>query len=114
MSSWQRLHESDSMKNLLGILSAPFTWAELGKNAPCGPSPSSFMLAGGIEGFLIRERVCHVLRTYHDPTLRPANTVRHTMPRTKAEHNPRPIQPRFPSRSALSNATPARHSAMCR
>ena len=42
------------MKNLLGMFWPPFTWAELGKKGPSGPSPSWFIVAGGIEGFSMR------------------------------------------------------------
>jgi len=42
------------MKNLLGIFSPDFTCAELGKNGPCGPSPSPAISGGGIFGFTMR------------------------------------------------------------
>src|SRR5207237_10934025 len=59
MSWWQRLQESDSMKNLLGIFFPPNTWAELGKNGPLGPSPSSSMVAGEVGGLSMRARFSH-------------------------------------------------------
>ena len=40
------------MKNLLGIFWPPYTWAELGKNGPFGPSPSPSMVAAGMTGIL--------------------------------------------------------------
>src|SRR6266550_6596129 len=114
MSSWQLLHESDSMKNLLGILRCPYTCAELGKNGPCGPSPSCSMLNGGISGFSIRARLAQrASRVYRNPAPTPARTIRQTATRTTDMPVPEPNHPRRPAASAINNAKAATHTTMC-
>src|SRR6516162_5654577 len=75
-SSWQRLQESDSMKNLLGIFPPPITWAELGKKAPFAPSPSCAISAGAISGLRITALFCHDSRVYQQNAPMPAMTTR--------------------------------------
>src|SRR5436309_3735741 len=52
-SWWQRSHAFDSMKYFAGISLPSSVCAELGKNAPLGPSPSPFISAGASSGLLI-------------------------------------------------------------
>src|SRR5439155_19584047 len=54
MSAWQRWQASDFMKYLEGMLPPCLVCAELGKNFPCGPSPSLSMVSGGISGLEMR------------------------------------------------------------
>src|SRR5215831_8368912 len=103
MSSWQRLQESDSMKNLLGIFWPPYTCAELGKNGPFGPSPSPSIDAGGIAGFSMRARFCQrALRRYQAPAPAPAMTANTTVTRAR-DGNRLEL---FPVRSASRIPTP--------
>src|SRR5580693_7001122 len=54
MSAWQRWQASDCMKYCEGMFPPCLVCAELGKNFPCGPSPSPSMVSGGISGLEIR------------------------------------------------------------
>src|SRR5438094_9858547 len=54
MSAWQRWQASDFMKYWEGILPPCLVCAELGKNLPCGPSPSLSIVSGGIGGLEMR------------------------------------------------------------
>src|SRR5581483_3435667 len=108
MSSWQRLQESDSMKNLLGIFCPPYTCAELGKNGPCGPSPSLSIVAGEFVGFFITALLCHrAVRRYQHPIPNPAITARQAAIRSAAIPAPLPSQPRLPAQLANKIATAA-------
>src|SRR5581483_282678 len=108
MSWWQRLQESDSMKNLLGIFCPPYTCAELGKNGPCGPSPSLSIVAGEFAGFfitaLLRQRA---VRRYQHPMPNPAIPVRQAVTRNAAIPAPLRSQPRPPAQLANKIATAA-------
>jgi len=39
--------------------------AELGKNLPCGPSPSPFIVSGGISGLEMRFAFCQAISRIH-------------------------------------------------
>src|SRR5664279_935567 len=82
MSWWHRAQASDSMKNFAGILRLPATCAELGKNIPLAPSPSSSMESGALEEFRMMYCLLHDCRVYHEPALTPTATMR------KAAANP--------------------------
>src|SRR5215469_1617839 len=110
MSWWQRLQESDSMKNLLGIFWLPYTCAELGKNGPFGPSPSPSIDAGGIMGFSMRARFCQrALRRYQAPAPALAMTAHTTATRAR-DGNSLEL---FPLRSATRIPIPASDRTMC-
>src|SRR5215469_11430781 len=110
MSWWQRWQETDSMKNLLGIFWPPYTCAELGKNAPFGPSPSPSIDAGGITGFSMRARFCQrVLRRYQAPALAAATTANTTATRARVGNSLELLL----VRSAKRIPTPASDRTMC-
>src|SRR5580765_1941244 len=102
MSSWQRLQESDSMKNLLGIFCLPYTCAELGKNEPSGPSPSPFIVSGGMVGFSMRLRVCQLSRTYRAAQPIPASMARQNTTRSAPAATRDPIGLEFEDAPALN------------
>src|SRR5512146_456883 len=68
MSVWQRVHASDSIKNLEGIIWLFATCAELGKNGPPGPSPSPSIEMGASEGLRITYCLLHDSRAYQAAT----------------------------------------------
>src|SRR5260370_8153941 len=75
MSAWQRWQASDFMKYLDGMLPPCLVCAELGKNFPCGPSPSASMDSGGISGLEIRFAFFQATsRVHHVPAAMPAVT----------------------------------------
>src|SRR5260370_35455244 len=84
MSAWQRWHASDCMKYFAGMQLLCLVCAELGKNFPCGPSPSPSMEAAGICGFTMRLAFLQAIsRDHHAPaaiavvaSTRPANRKR--------------------------------------
>src|SRR5579883_233656 len=114
MSSWQRLQESDAMKNLLGIFLCPYIWAELGKNGPLGPSPSWSMVEGGMTGFAMRARFTQRdSRRYVMPKPSPAASARHKARRRTEEACAFLIAPRGAANSAARKARAAALTRMC-
>src|SRR4029078_8670283 len=100
------------MKNLLGIFFPPSTCAELGKNGPCGPSPSASMEAGGIAGFSMVRLFCQRdWRMYQAPADRPTSTRRHTRARPTATAVLEPARPLHQLANAIP--TPPTESTTC-
>src|SRR5216683_6857964 len=114
MSPWQRWQASDFMKYLDGMLPPCLVCAELGKNFPCGPSPSASMDSGGISGLEMRFAFFQATsRVHHVPAAMPAVSSA-----SAANPNPRPTMPSpsHPlemSQDAARKNAPRTHSAMC-
>src|SRR5437879_12180443 len=114
MSAWQRWQASDFMKYWEGILPPCLVCAELGKNLPCGPSPSLSIVSGGIGGLEMRFAFFQATsRVHHVPAAMLA--VRRVSP---ANPNPRwtilsPSQPFEMSQDIARKSMPRSHSAMC-
>src|SRR5579871_4160561 len=107
MSWWHRWQESDSVKYSLGIFCPPSTCAELGKNAPLDPSPSSAISAGGSLGFSMRALFCQRdSRRYQAPAQIPATTIKTIATRAIAPPNLGDDHPRPPTHSANKMAAP--------
>src|SRR5215469_7626513 len=96
------------MKNLLGIFCPPYTCAELGKNGPCGPSPSPSIAAGESGGFAITALFCQrAARKYQQPDPRPASRTKQITRRAAVARLPAPNQPRLPAQTASRVPTAA-------
>src|SRR6267378_3063606 len=113
MSAWQRWQASDCMKYLDGMLPPCLVCAELGKNFPCGPSPSPFIVSGGISGLEMRFAFCHAISRVHQaPTATPAvksSSATNPKPRWAV---PLPSHPRDASHDANKKRAPDMHVAM--
>src|SRR4029077_172509 len=114
MSAWQRWQASDFMKYCEGMLPPCLVCAELGKNFPCGPSPSLSMVSGGMCGLEMWFAFFQVIsRVHHAPAEIPAvRSSSATNPNPRCA-KPWPIQPRDASQDASKNNAPKRHSEMC-
>src|SRR5260370_1367601 len=110
----QRWQASDFMKYLEGMLPPCFVCAELGKNFPCGPSPSASMDSGGISGLEMRFTFFQATsRVHHVPAAMPTVTSV-----SVANPNPRPMIPSpchslEMSHEVARKKVPRTHSAMC-
>src|ERR1700730_15074097 len=114
MSAWQRWQASDCMKYLPGILPPSLVCAELGKNLPCGPSPSPSMEAGGIKGVGMRLWFLQVTaRDHHAPAAMAAVTTTSAANRGTCCPGPVPSHTRDASHEAARNTAPVTHRAMC-
>src|SRR6266403_4762551 len=107
MSPWQRWQASDCMKYLEGMLPPCLVCAELGKNLPCGPSPSPFIVSGGISGLEMRFAFCHAISRVHQapvaiPAVKSSSTT-NAKPRWPA---PLPSHPRDASQDANKHTAP--------
>src|SRR6266446_1221267 len=114
MSSWQRWHASDCMKYFAGMYPLCFVCAELGKNFPCGPSPSPSMEAAGICGLTMRLAFLHGTSRHHEAPAEIA-TVARTSP---ANRNTRcvvvvPNHPREANHAVATNREPMTQKTIC-
>src|SRR6266849_4747256 len=114
ISAWHRWQASDFMKYFEGMLPPCFVCAELGKNFPCGPSPSASMDSGGINGLEIRLAFFQATsRVHHVPAAMPAVSSA-----SAANPNPRPTMPSpshplEKSHEVARKSAPRTHRAMC-
>src|SRR6266446_6000322 len=102
------------MKYFEGILPPCFVCAELGKNFPCGPSPSASMDSGGINGLEIRFAFLQATSRVHQ--------VPATMPTVSSESAANPSPRRIMlspshllemSHEVARKRGPRTHRAMC-
>src|SRR6266849_1469560 len=114
ISAWQRWQASDFMKYLEGMLPPCLVCAELGKNFPCGPSPSLSMDSGGISGLEMRFAFFHAIsRVHHVPAPRPAvKSASAANPKTR-RMMPSPSHPFEKNQDAARKSAPRTHSAIC-
>ena len=114
MSAWQRWQASDFMKYWEGILPPCLVCAELGKNFPCGPSPSLSIVSGGISGLEMRFAFFQATsRVHHVPAAMPTVS-------SVSAANPKPrrgmLSPSHPfamSHEIARKSAPTTHNAIC-
>src|SRR5260370_27198319 len=113
MSAWQRWQASDFMKYWEGILMPCLVCAELGKNFPCGPSPSASIDAGGMSGLEMRFALFQAAsRTHHVPAAMPVVSSAKAANPKLCWMNPSPSQPFEKSHEAARKRAPRTHDAM--
>src|SRR5262249_2702075 len=97
-----------------GMFTSCLVCAELGKNLPCGPSPSPFIASGGITGLVIRFAFCHLTsRVHHVPAATAAVKIVSAANPSARRATPSPSQPLDASHDVASKSTPRTHNAMC-
>src|SRR6266436_8941280 len=113
MSAWQRWQASDFMKYWEGILTPCLVCAELGKNFPCGPSPSASMDSGGMSGLEIRLALFQAAsRTHHVPAAMPAVSSANAANPKPRRMRPSPSHAFERSQEVARKRAPRTHDAM--
>src|SRR5216684_8157151 len=114
MSAWQRWQASDFMKYLEGMLPLCLVCAELGKNFPCGPSPSPSMEAAGICGFTMRLAFLHGTSRDHQAPAE-MTAVARTSPANRKTRCAAvvPSKPCEASHAVAANREPMTQRAIC-
>src|SRR5213082_3126569 len=114
MSSWHLWHAFDCMKYFAGMYPPSFVCAELGKNFPCGPSPSPSMDAAAVCGLLMRFVFRHnISRVHHVPAAIATVSKHNSANRATRCPGLEPSHPREASHEAAKNKTPATQKIMC-
>src|ERR1700680_2390127 len=114
MSAWQRSQALDCMKYSDGMYLPSVVCAELGKNLPCGPSPSPSMVAGGICGLVTRFAwVQEISRSHQAPKATPEASSTTVAKRRPAPLGPSPSQFREASHETARENAPKTQSIIC-
>src|SRR5713226_10708597 len=101
------------MKYLDGMLMPCLVCAELGKNFPCGPSPSLSMDSGGISGLEMRFAFFQATsRVHHVPAARPAVKSASAANPKPRRMTPSPSQLFEKSQEVARKSGPRTHSAI--
>src|SRR4029077_8989187 len=109
-----RWHASDFMKYLDGMLMPCLVCAELGKNFPCGPSPSASMDSGGISGLEMRFADFQTAsRSHHAPEAMPTVSKASAAKPNPCRTTPLPSHPLEMSHDVTRKRAPRTHSTMC-
>src|SRR6267154_6087507 len=114
MSAWQRWQASDFMKYWEGMPPPCLVCAELGKNLPCGPSPSPSMVSAGISGLDMQLAFLQATSRVHQApaAILAVNRANAANPKPR----PRMLSPSHPfemSHEVTSKSMPRTHNAMC-
>src|SRR5436309_9814628 len=101
------------MKYLEGMLPPCLVCAELGKNFPCGPSPSLSIVSGDISGLEMRFAFFQATSRVHQvPATMPAvKSVSAANPRTR-RRKPSPSHPFERSQELARKSVPRTHNAI--